>query len=200
MWIFLNKLLLLLLLFGSLAAIFTGAGLLIVPDKLRQASLAASGPGKAALNGKRKTRNVERWFYRHHRISGAAIFSGALVILYVFLLTDTKQRIAAAISDDLVLLLDAAVAFFVIASVFAAQVGAAVYIRPSMLRSVEKEANRLVSFGLSFRVLMVCHHVFDNLTLRYRKAVALAFIAGGLYVCTMTGLMLYRHQVSFLLL
>jgi hypothetical protein len=188
--------LLILLLIASLVAILTGAGLLVIPEKLERVSVFASGSKQAGRAAKKASR-FEKLFYRHHRFSGGAIFCSALVILYVFLLTDTKQKIVLALSDELEVFLDAAVAFFVIAGVFAAQIGAAVFIRPSMLRQVEAAANRLISFGTTSRVFGKIHDIFHGFALRYKKAFALFFIAGGLYICTTAGLLLYRQPLFF---
>lgn len=88
---------------------------------------------------------IEHFVYRHHRLFGGAIVTGALV--YLFLLTLQRAHLFGIVLEHsaaglrLIRLIELAAWF---AAVFALVVGLFVLVRPSLLKGVETVANRWI--------------------------------------------------------
>lgn len=91
-------------------------------------------------------RNVDRWFYRHHRIYGAAVVILAVTLLSFLAfgqpqlawqsLFEPANRVAGEI------LVDTARVILWILGLFALAVGVVVFLRPSALKAFEAWSNR----------------------------------------------------------
>lgn len=94
-----------------------------------------------------RPRSYERFFYRHHRLVGALISLGAGFVLWRWLLADPRAtarllfagRYASVQWDWLGPALDAII---VALHVFVLAVGSVIFVRPSLLKGIEKAANQ----------------------------------------------------------
>jgi hypothetical protein len=89
----------------------------------------------------------ERFFYRHHRVLGAAVALGASYVLWQRAFNFDQSELIAAVNPRLVhsgfdALLVAADVLGVILHVLALAVGLVILLRPSLLKSVERTANQ----------------------------------------------------------
>jgi signal transduction histidine kinase len=137
------------LVLGLLLALFVGVLLLARPGAAFAINQWLSrwidtAPAFSALD---RPRSLERYFYRHHRLLGALIVGGASYVLwrwaFVYERSDmiavVGQRWVSAGLDWLPVALEAAlVALHVVILV----VGALIMFRPSLLKGVERAANR----------------------------------------------------------
>lgn len=109
--------------------------------------------------------NLEQWFYRRHRPLGMLVCLGAAYIFVYFGLQFDKSsalpHLAAHLSvrpsmiGGLEGLLDAMVLTALTAAVVAMFVGLQLWLRPSVLRGLEEQANRWVSLRRTTRFLDV---------------------------------------------
>lgn len=184
------------LLVGSMLAIVVGIGLLFAPERIQVINerLARWVDTEKFERQFDRPRWTERHFYRHHRIAGSALFTVSVIVLYKFLLTPTKQKIAAIVPNDPIGLLDAMVALFVIAGALGAVIGLVVFTRPSMLRELENAANRWISTEHISRFFNTPYFSFDSCVLRYRKIAGVFFFIVGLYILLILGNLLLRGQ------
>lgn len=181
---------------GSVLAISVGAGLLFAPEHVerinrffgrwidtRHLEIEIDRP-----------RSTERYIYRHHRIAGAIFFVGASIVLYRFLLSPAKERIASLLAPDMFGLFDAGIAFLVITNVCAAMIGLIVFFRPSMLREFERQANRWISTERVTRVFNKPQFLLDQYVLRHPQLVGGVFIVAGGAVSFLLGKLLLMGQ------
>ena len=94
-----------------------------------------------------RPRNLERFFYRHHRILGALIVAGASYVLWRWAFVYERADMIAVVgrrwvSAGLDWLPAALEAALVVLHVAILVVGALVMFRPSLLKGVERTANR----------------------------------------------------------
>lgn len=104
---------------------------------------------------RRKTRflelpvTTERFFYRHHRVFGAFITLAAAVVLYVLLFRYsgpmTARLLAGGDAVPARLLVEAFYNVLALGSAFSLVTGVVVFLRPSLLRGLEVQANRWLS-------------------------------------------------------
>lgn len=137
------------LVLGLLLALFVGVMLLARPEALfrlnqRLSRWVDTGGVFAVLD---QPRHLERYFYRHHRILGAAIMLGASYVLWRWafqyerdeLLALLGRRWLAAGLDWVVPALEVALVGLHVAIL---AVGVVIFFRPSLLKGVERTANR----------------------------------------------------------
>ena len=190
----------LLLCTGSFASVLLGAGLLLKPGLVVSLSKLLSHwvtPAEKVAEELDRPRWIERFFYRHHRLVGSALFIGALIILYVFLFSPNSRKIFGVIPPDFLPLLDAATALLLVGSVLAALVGVIVAIRPSLLREIEKASNRWIATEQIANAANQMHHSFDDWLLRYRKAAGTVLVLGGIFVLVNLAPHLWGEMLKF---
>jgi hypothetical protein len=141
-----------------------------------------------------RPRSTERYIYRHHRIAGAIFFLGASVVLYRFLLSPARERMARLLAPDMFGLFDAGIAFLVITNVCAAMIGLIVFFRPSMLREFEQHANRWISTEGVAHVFNKPQFLLDQYVLRHPRLVGLVFIIAGGGISFLLGKLLLLGQ------
>ncbi len=94
-------------------------------------------------------RNIDRWFYRHHRLYGAAVVLLAIALLsfLAFGHPETAWRGLFGPGNRVVgeILVDTARVVLWILGLFALAVGTMVFVRPSAIKSAEAWANRWVT-------------------------------------------------------
>jgi len=127
-----------------------GAAVAIRPDAMGRLKRATERriSMRRATRGLDIPRNVDRLFYRHHRLYGGLIVVLAIVLLYALTfggtahwetLFDGRYRAVGAI------IIDAAQITLWILTVFALIIGTVVFVRPSALKALEQRANRWVT-------------------------------------------------------
>lgn len=107
-------------------------------------------------------RNIDRWFYRHHRLYGAAVvlLSIALLSFLAFGRPDSAWRSLFGPENRVVgeILVDTARVVLWILSLFALAVGTVVLVRPSALKSAEAVANRWLTPRRALRIIEREYH------------------------------------------
>jgi len=190
---------LILLCVGSLAGVLLGAGMLWKPDRVANWNQFFSQWVSADKVHEQldRPRWIERYFYRHHRVVGAALLIGAIFVVYVFLFSKKMRRISAVMASGSPGLWDALVGMLLIGSVLAALVGLVVLARPSLLREIEKSSNRWIATEGMVKLFDGMHYSFDQGLLRHRKTAGVLMIAGGLYILIALGPLIWRGGWKF---
>jgi hypothetical protein len=185
---------LILLCAGSIAGVLIGTGMLLKPERivfLNQYFSRWTSTNKIQKQLDRP-RWTEHFFYRHHRLVGGVLFIGAIFVLYVFLFGSRARKIYAAITPGNWWLMDALMAALLVGSVLAALVGIIVLAKPSLLREIEKSANRWISTAGAVKFLDGMRNSFDQRILRHRKMAGVFMVIGGLYILIVVGPFLWR--------
>jgi hypothetical protein len=168
---------------GGIAGILVSLGMLIKPEWLIRLNQYASiwiGTEKVEERLDRP-RSIERFFYRHHRITGGIFLIGSLIILYTFLISFKTQSASGFIHPDALWAMDGLVAVFIVGSVFAAIIGGVMLLRPSLLRDVESYANRWLSTDRVSKFLNRLYS-FDQYLTRYGRITGVVLLILSLYV------------------
>jgi len=131
--------------------------------------------------------SLEQWFYQYHRPLGILVILGAVYILVYFgVLFDkaiTLQRLTGyAPSGLLDVLLDALVLTSLIGAVAALFVGLLLWLRPSLLRGFEEEANQWISSRRAIKVLDVPHDQVNRFVARHVRQTGYLLLLGSLYL------------------
>ncbi|MBI3523365.1 MAG: hypothetical protein HY066_02365 [Betaproteobacteria bacterium] len=134
-----------------------------------------------------RPRSTERFFYRHHRLVGAALLFGAMVVLYTFLFSYNLRKISIVITRDNWWWLDAVVGMLLIGSVPAAIVGLIMFSRPSLLRDIENSANRWISTDRLLQWFNGMRYSAEQSILQHRRLAGVTLLFGGLYIMTALG-------------
>ncbi len=134
--------------------------------------------------------SVEQWFYRHHRLLGVLVCLGAgYVFVYFGLLFDKSQalpRLASHLSlrpsmtGALEGMLDALVLTALTGAVVSLFVGLMLWLRPSVLRGLEEQANRWVSVRRSTRFMDVPRDPVGKFVMRHTQRVGWALLLGSI--------------------
>lgn len=97
--------------------------------------------------------NLDRWFYRRHRLYGVAVGGLALVLLGYLTFGDVTYRWPAAIEPRYrgvaSMLIDVARILLWLFGTFALVIATVVFVRPSALKGIEDKVNRWISPGRS---------------------------------------------------
>jgi len=131
---------------------------------------------------------IERWCYRHHRPLGLLLTLGGAYILVYFGLrfdkTTAVQSLSSLVPNQLLLdsLLQALVLLELIGGVFALLIGLVVWLRPSLLRGIEKESNQWLSLRPATEVLDVQHDQLDLFVERHARRVGWLLLVGSIYL------------------
>lgn len=179
---------------GSFAGILVGVGLLFKPQQIAQLNQYLSRwVGSDKLNMVLdRPRWIDRFFYRHHRLLGAGVFAGAMAVLYTFLFHYNLRTISALIPHGYWWLSDALMGMLLIGSIVAALVGLIVLTRPSLLRDIEKSANRWVSTEHLHARFNVMNLSAETSLLRHHRVAGVSILLGSLYVLVVLGYSLFR--------
>lgn len=118
-------------------------------ERLRRASQQRRGPRMSErLN---RPYNLDRWFYRRHRLYGVAVGALALVLLGYLTFGDASYRWLAAVEPRYRgvagMLVDAARVLLWGFGIFALVIATVVFVRPSALKGVEEKVNRWITPG-----------------------------------------------------
>jgi hypothetical protein len=131
--------------------------------------------------------SIEHWFYQHHRPTGIVIVAGATYILVYFgmlfdkanALQHLSGRLPARLLDGL---LNALVLCALVGGVVAMMVGLFMWLRPSLLRGFEEQANRWVSTRRATKVFDVPHDEVDRYVARHAQQVGWLLLLASIYL------------------
>lgn len=187
--IFLWRALVIFLLIGALSGVVVSLLLILKPALMERINGVANRwismrPVSRLLDHSVST---EHWFYKHHRVMGMFIILGSGYILFYFGLLFDKpaalQHLARQIPAMLLGgLLDGLVFVFLFMATVALIAGFFICLRPSCLRSTEKEANLWLSTRRATRVLDVQHDQVDPFVARHARQVGALLLLGSVYL------------------
>lgn len=131
--------------------------------------------------------SIEHWFYKHHRAAGVAVVLGASYIFVYFgilfnkayTLDHLKGKYPAQLLDGL---LDALVLASLVGAAVAFITGLFLWLRPSMLRGMEEEANLWVSSRRATKIFDVPRDQVDRFVARHAQRVGWLLLLGSIYL------------------
>ncbi|MDP1995942.1 MAG: hypothetical protein Q8J90_01975 [Gallionella sp.] len=131
--------------------------------------------------------SLEQWFYQYHRPLGILVILGAgYILVYFGVLFDKAialQRLAGYVPSRLLDgLLDALVLTSLIGATAALFVGLLLWLRPSLLRGFEEEANQWISSRRATKVLDVPHDQVNRFVARHARQIGWLLLLGSLYL------------------
>lgn len=187
--IFLWRALAIFLLVGALSGIALALLLVFKPHLLERINRVAN----RWISTRRMNRlmdrsiSIEHWFYQYHRLAGMAIVSGAVYIFVYFgmlfdkdyALRHMHSRIPLTLLDGL---LDALVLSALTGAAVALMVGLFLWLRPSLLRGMEEEANQWVSSRRATKILDVPRDQVDRFVARHARRVGWLLLVGSIYL------------------
>lgn len=167
------------LLFGAALGVLLGLLLIFRPQVVERLNRVANRwISTRHLNGwLDRSFSIEHWFYRHHRVAGIVIVLGATYIFIHFgmlfdkpsVLEHLKGKLPASLLGGL---LDALVLAALIGGAVAFITGLFLWLRPSLLRGMEQDANQWISSRRATRMLDIPRGQVDSfITRQDRKSV-----------------------------
>lgn len=187
--IFLWRALAIFLLVGALLGILLGLLLIIRPQLLGHVNRVAN----RWISMRRISRlmdhslSIEHWFYQHHRATGMAVVAGAAyMFIYFGLLFDKAhmlQRISSMVPARLLDgLLDALVLSSLIGAAVALIAGLFLWLRPSLLRGFEGQANLWVSSRKATKIFDVPRDQVDRFVARHAQKAGWLLLLASIYL------------------
>jgi hypothetical protein len=182
--------------FAAVAGVLAGAVLILRPAWLVQFGAYAN----RWVSTRKMDRSLERWvsldkwFYQHHRGSGAVMLGGAVWLIGFVISLDRPTILAALFGGNHYPMqlaqawLDAFVLASLTAGVFAALVSTILLLRPSMLRDFEQVANQWLSLRKTLKPVEIPRPGVDDYVLKHFRAIGALLLLGSLY--TLAGLLL----------
>ena len=182
--------LLTLLAFAAIAAIAAGVWLLLRPGGAER--LTDERSLYELIRWSRRPYRVERFIYRHHRLSGGLLMAGALILLVgLWSANPHSNRIRLAftevnaLSAEMLTLLQTTGLTLTVGALFAFVVGAIIFHRPSLLKGLEGWANQPVTLRMVIDGLRRLRHAPNHWTLNHPRVIALLLLGAGLYLLTL---------------
>ena len=177
------------LLLGALLGVMLGLLLIFRPQLVKRLSNAANRwvTTRHLNRWLDRSFSIEHWFYQRHRATGIVIVAGATYILVYFGMLFDKahalQHLGGRLPPQLLDgLLDALVLCSLVGGAVALIVGLFMWLRPSMLRGFEEQANRWVSTRRATRVLDVPHDEVDRYVTRHAQRVGWLLLLASIYL------------------
>ncbi len=187
--IFLWRALAIFLLVGALSGIALALLLVFKPHLLERINRVANRWISTRQMNRLMDRSIsiEHWFYQYHRLAGMAIVSGAVYIFVYFgilfdkayALRHMHSRISLTLLDGL---LDALVLSALTGAAAALMVGLFLWLRPSLLRGMEEEANQWVSSRRATKILDVPRDQVDRFVARHARRVGWLLLVASIYL------------------
>jgi hypothetical protein len=135
-------------------AALVGAVVALKPAALERLRRASQRRSEVRLSERlNRPYNLDRWFYRRHRLYGVVVGGLALVLLGYLTFGDASYRWLAMIEPRYrgvaSMLIDAGRILLWLFGIFALVIATVVFVRPSALKGVENKVNRWISPGRS---------------------------------------------------
>lgn len=185
----LHEALLLLLISGSLIGLLVAIFLLISPQNFSKLSryynrwISLRQPTK----GLEVPRSTDRYFYRYHRIVGLFIILSAAYILYRFAFdfdrTSAINTLLRIFSNQAISAwaVDALLWFLMPISLMLTIFGAALALKPSSLKSIEKQSNRWISSRKGMQPLEKQYKIIDQWVEEHPRIFGTLLLVGSGY-------------------
>lgn len=177
------------LLVGALLGIVLGLLLIFRPQLLGRINRVANRWISTRHVGEMLDRSIsiEHWFYLHHRVTGMAVVLGATYIFIYFGMLFDKARMLQRLSSKVPArlldgLLDALVLSSLTGAAVALVVGLFLWLRPSMLRGIEEQANIWVSSRKATKILDVPRDQVDRYVERHAQKAGWLLLLGSIYL------------------
>lgn len=178
------------LLIGAFMGVATALLLIFKPQLLQRVNRVANYWVSLRHISQLMDRSIrtERWFYRHHLLLGPLVVVGAgYMLLYFAWLLDRAAAVRALggyVADPQLAsaLLQALLLFTQIGAAVALLIGAVYWVRPSLLRGFETQANQWVSSRQATKVMDVTHEQVDMFVAQHAQGVGWLLLAASLYL------------------
>jgi hypothetical protein len=178
------------LLIGALMGTAMALLLLFRPQLLQRVNRAANHWVSLRSISQLMDRSIrtERWFYRHHLVLGPFVVVGAgYMLLYFGWQLDraaTLRLLDGYIANPQLasMLLQVLVLFALIGAVLALLIGMVYWIRPSLLRGLETQANQWVSSRQATKVMDVTHDQVNLFVEHHAQRVGWLLLAASIYL------------------
>jgi hypothetical protein len=175
------------ILIGAALSMLYGFWLLISP----KTALSFSNKINKSFSMRQSTKSletpisIERWFYRHAKITGSLLMAGAVYLFYLLFLGLDFARLSHAMPGLTPLtwewLLNAFQVFFAIMSVVVFLMGFLILVRPSLLKPLEETANKWISTRQNMQFMSESVGQADQLLGRFpRQFAAVILIASAI--------------------
>jgi hypothetical protein len=135
-----------------------------------------------------KSRNSERFIYRHHRWAGGLIIIGAIYFIYIFLISrdiDLLMSYLPLIMNNKVLsewIYQSLFYTLIFANFLCVIIGIFIFIRPSLLKGIEKNLNHWVDNEHVFKRLDKTHSIPEHVLPGNMRLFGFAVFLGGIYI------------------
>ena len=182
--------LILVLMTGSIAGLFAGTALVLRPAWLLHVGKflnrwISTRPITRLLD---RMVRIDRWFYRHHQVSGALMLAGAIFLINFYTGSFDKPFILDKLSHALALapklisfLLDSVVFTILLGAALALIISLFLLIRPSMLKDFERGANQWISLRQALKPLEVSRFGMDEFVFQNVQMTGVLMLCGSLY-------------------
>jgi hypothetical protein len=133
-------------------------------------------------------KNIDRIFYRYHKVIGIIVTLVASYVLYYFIFSYDATAIAQMLKSHnhgqiLDLMVSTLRLFMLICSAVILLLGIAIFIRPSLIKIVEVWANRWISTRQATRSLSVERDQVNQLVYQYPRFVGGIIVFLSVYAC-----------------
>lgn len=177
------------LLIGALLGILLGLLLILKPRYLQRLNHVANRWVTTRRFNRWLDRSVsiENWFYQHHRAVGVVVVLAAIYILIFFGVqfdkAYTMQHLSGRLPAKLLGgLLDALVLASLVGGAVALIAGLFLWLRPSMLRGMEEDANQWVSSRRATKILDVPRDQVDQFVVRHAQRTGWLLLLSSIYL------------------
>lgn len=174
----------------SIAGLIVGAALVLRPSWLLYASAHANRwiATRQIDRLLEQAIKVDRWFYRHHRISGALLLTGAIFLIYFFIARFDKPSIlvglfkAYHVSPMMTeVLLDTVVLSILLGAAFTTIISVFLLSRPSMLKGFEQGANQWFSLRRALKPFEISRSGMDDYVFQNVQMTGVLLLSGSIY-------------------
>jgi hypothetical protein len=177
------------LLIGAVLGILLGLALIFRPQLLEGVNRVANRwvTMRHITRWLDRSISIERWFYQYHGAAGLAILAGAVYIfIYFGFLFDkpyTLRQLGSVVTPVLLdWLLDVLVLSLLTGAAAALIAGLFLWLRPSLLRGMEAEANRWVSSRQVTKTIDVPHGQIDHFVAHHARQSGWLLLLGSIYL------------------
>lgn len=187
--LFLWRTLAIFLLIGALTGVVLGLLLIFSPRILERVNRVANRWISMRYIDRLLDRSIsiEQWCYRYHRPLGILVILGAgYILVYFGVLFDKAialQRLTGYVPGRLLDgLLDVLVLASLTGAVVALFVGLFLWLRPSLLRGIEKETNQWISSRRATKAMDVPHDQVNRYVARHVRQIGGLLLLGSIYL------------------